>query len=179
MSRYRCAWPSFAGAAPQPTDMQVTPRTQVLLDNPLAYGPLAFDDGGMECAICLVAMPKDQDDDDTTVRLACGHRYHKSCLRRWLCVTGQSAEGERVVVYKQSKGCPLCRTVPDVDELRTALGEAQEEAEDEQFPLELVLLLFAAALMGFLLSVAVSFLTEPIVNWVVSMAYGDDGGGSL
>ena len=82
-------------------------RGQVLLDNPLAYGPLSYDDGGMECAICLVAMPKDDDDDDdTTVRLACGHRYHKSCLRRWLCVTGQSAEGERVVVYKQSKGCP-------------------------------------------------------------------------
>jgi hypothetical protein len=43
------------------------------------------------CPICLIPMPA------TSPRLdPCGHRFHKQCFRRWVCVAGAST-------------CPVCR----------------------------------------------------------------------
>ncbi|KAF0698235.1 Aste57867_11139 [Aphanomyces stellatus] len=47
-----------------------------------------------DCPICLDALRGDDKDDESVLRLACGHSFHESCVVHWL---------------EQKVACPLCR----------------------------------------------------------------------
>ena len=59
---------------------------------------LGDDEASRSCAICFERA--DEEADDGAGRTACGHLFHRECLRRWL---------EECKAGKQTPSCAVCR----------------------------------------------------------------------
>jgi hypothetical protein len=56
-----------------------------------------------ECAICLLALGREEDDGDGAeelATLACGHAFHETCIESWVVASAQ---------HQLEAQCPICR----------------------------------------------------------------------
>jgi hypothetical protein len=58
------------------------------------------DDLDNECAICLLELEEEDEDEEGGLVLGCGHRFHAACVEQW--VDRSNGLGMRAT-------CPMCR----------------------------------------------------------------------
>jgi hypothetical protein len=69
-------------------------------DSPSPLESQADEEPPDECAICLLELEEEDEDDEGGLVLGCGHRFHAACVEQW--VDRSHSKGMRAT-------CPMCR----------------------------------------------------------------------